>query len=113
MEEVTEEIVNRFFSPHSQFIQNAPTITDLQAGRGATERFSYTLPTENEIRDVITGVDPDSGTMGYTVDDLLEYFHDSRRGKIGINEKVLEVVRRKTTVVDNDDGNFVWLRWNP
>jgi 3-hydroxyisobutyryl-CoA hydrolase len=72
----------------------------------------YALPTENAIRDVITGEDPDSGAMGYTVEDLLEYFHDSRKGKIGVNEKVLEVVRRKTTVVDNNDGNFVWLRWD-
>ncbi|KAJ6531238.1 3-hydroxyisobutyryl-CoA hydrolase [Mycena capillaripes] len=116
LEEVTTEIVDRFFSPHSSFLKNAPTVTDFDFGgvRAGSERtqLKYTLPTENDIRDVITGQDPDSGTMGYTLDDLLEYFYDSRGGKIGVNEKVLEVVRRKTTVVDNDDGNFVWLRWN-
>jgi len=114
LEEVTDEIVDRFFSPHSEFLKSAPTVTDFGGVRGPSERtqLKYTLPTENDIRDVITGQDPDSGTMGYTVDDLLEYFYDSRQGKIGVNEKVLEVVRRKTTVVDNDDGNFVWLRWN-
>ncbi|KAF7337953.1 3-hydroxyisobutyryl-CoA hydrolase, mitochondrial [Mycena venus] len=114
LEEVTDEIVDRFFSPHSKFLKNAPTVTDLGSGRAPSERTQpkFTLPTESDIRDVITGEAPDSGTMGYTVDDLLEYFYDSRRGKMGVNEKVLEVVRRKTTVVDNDDGNFVWLRWN-
>lgn len=69
------------------------------------------MPTEAEIRDVITGEDPDSGDMGYTEEDLLEYYHHARSGKIGVGEKVIEVVRRKTTVVDNQDDNSVWLRW--
>ncbi|KAF7363859.1 3-hydroxyisobutyryl-CoA hydrolase, mitochondrial [Mycena sanguinolenta] len=114
LEEVTDEIVDRFFSPHSPFLKNAPAVSDQGVARGASARsqHKYTLPTEKEIRDVITGQDPDSGTMGYTLDDLLEYFYDSTKGKSGVNEKVLEVVRRKTTVVDNNDGNFVWLRWN-
>ncbi|KAJ7024318.1 3-hydroxyisobutyryl-coenzyme A hydrolase isoform 1 [Mycena alexandri] len=117
--EVTEDIVDRFFAPHSKFLKGAPTIgdrdfvpQDVDRGHNKRAAFRYTLPSENDIRDVITGEDPESGTMGYTLDDLLEYFHDSRAGKIGVNEKVLEVVRRKTTVVDNEDGNFVWLRWN-
>ncbi|KAF8205722.1 3-hydroxyisobutyryl-CoA hydrolase [Mycena galopus ATCC 62051] len=112
--EVTDEIVDRFFSPHSQFFKNAPTVSEQGIHRGTSERTQqlYTLPTENEIRDVITGEDPDSGSMGYTIDDLLEYFRDSRQAKMGVNDKVLDVVRRKTTVVDNNDGNFVWLRWN-
>jgi len=112
--EVTDEIVDRFFSPHSQFLKNAPTVSEQGIHRGTSERTQqlYTLPTENEIRDVITGEDPDSGSMGYTIDDLLEYFRDSRQAKMGVNDKVLDVVRRKTTVVDNNDGNFVWLRWN-
>ncbi|KAJ7632999.1 3-hydroxyisobutyryl-coenzyme A hydrolase isoform 1 [Roridomyces roridus] len=114
VEEVTDEIVERFFSPHSKYLANAPTV-ELDAGRGASERtqLRYTLPTEDDIRDVITGADPDSGDMGYTLDDLLEYYHDSRAGKLGVAEKILEVVERKTSLVDNKDGNYVWLRWNP
>ncbi|KAJ7749541.1 3-hydroxyisobutyryl-CoA hydrolase [Mycena maculata] len=114
LEEVTNEIVDRFFSLHSPFLKNAPIVGDeIGVDRGPSERtqLRYTLPTEDDIRDVITGADPNSGDMGYTLDDLLEYYHDSRAGKIGVDEKVLEVVRRKTTVVDNEDGNFVWLRW--
>ncbi|KAJ6490643.1 3-hydroxyisobutyryl-CoA hydrolase [Mycena vitilis] len=118
LDEVTDEIVDRFFSPHSSFLQNAPTLAGFDfhgtAHHAPSERSRrYGLPTEENIRAVITGEDPDSGTMGYTVEDVLEYFHDSRGGKMGVNEKILEVVKRKTTVVDNDDGNFVWLRWNP
>ncbi|KAJ7681777.1 3-hydroxyisobutyryl-CoA hydrolase [Mycena rosella] len=114
--EVTEEIVDRFFSRHSKFLKDTPTIGDITLGeetRGASERgyLKYTLPTENDIRDVIIGADPASGDMGYTLEDLLEYFRDSLGAKSGVDEKILEVVRRKTTVVDNDDGNFVWLRW--
>ncbi|KAJ7481175.1 3-hydroxyisobutyryl-CoA hydrolase [Mycena galericulata] len=117
LEGVTHEIVDRFFSPHSQYLKNVPTIgsRDIGEARGPSERTQqrFGLPTENEIRDVITGADPASGDMGYTVEDLLEYYQDSRAGKIGVGEKVLEVVRRKTEVVDNEDGNFVWLRWKP
>ncbi|KAJ7085687.1 3-hydroxyisobutyryl-coenzyme A hydrolase isoform 1 [Mycena belliarum] len=113
--DVTEEMVDRFFSPHSQFLQDAPTVGDIAFGesRGPSERnqLKFTLPTEEDIRDVITGADPASGDMGYTLDDLLEYFHDSRGGKSGVDEKIREVVSRKTTVVDNHDGHFVWLRW--
>ncbi|KAJ7137776.1 3-hydroxyisobutyryl-CoA hydrolase [Mycena epipterygia] len=115
LEEVTDEIVERFFSPHSKFLQDAPTIGNSVGEaviRGASERkLRYALPTENDIRDVITGADPASGDMGYTLDDLLEYFYDSRGGKMGVNDKIIEVARRKTTVMDNEDGNFVWLRW--
>ncbi|KAJ7161513.1 3-hydroxyisobutyryl-CoA hydrolase [Mycena crocata] len=114
LHEVTDEIVDRFFSPHSKYLQNAPTLVQ-DAIQSSSERaqLNYGLPTENDIRDVITGEEPDSGDMGYTLDDLLEYYHDSRANKIGVSDKVLEVVRRKTTVIDNDDGNSVWLRWNP
>ncbi|KAK7038109.1 mitochondrial 3-hydroxyisobutyryl-CoA hydrolase [Favolaschia claudopus] len=117
LEEVTDDIVDRFFSPHSSYLRNAPTVSEMiiepGSERGASQRIQarYTLPTENEIRDVITGEDPDAGTMGYTLDDLLEYFHDARQGKMGVNEKILDVVQRKTFVVDNDDGHAVWLRW--
>ncbi|KAF7295519.1 3-hydroxyisobutyryl-CoA hydrolase, mitochondrial [Mycena indigotica] len=119
VEEVSDQIVERFFSPHSPYIENTPTIGSAESfgevPRGASERMQmrFALPTEDEIRDVITGADPDSGDMGYTVDDLLEYFHDTRAGKAGMTEKILEVVRRKTIFVDNQDGNFVWLRWDP
>ncbi|KAJ7074090.1 3-hydroxyisobutyryl-coenzyme A hydrolase isoform 1 [Mycena amicta] len=119
LEDISDEIVDRFFSPHSIYIKDAPKIGGdelfAEYERGASQRtqMRFTLPTENEIRDVITGADPASGDMGYTVDDLLEYFHDKRAGKAGMTEKILEVVRRKTTVVDNQDGNFVWLRWDP
>ncbi|KAJ7217127.1 3-hydroxyisobutyryl-CoA hydrolase [Mycena pura] len=120
LEDVTEEIVDRFFSPGSPYLRDASAIgdglsNDGSVARGPSERtqLRFALPTENDIRDVITGLDPASGDMGYTLDDLLEYYHDKRAGKLGVSEKVLEVVRRKTTVVDNNDGNFVWLRWNP
>nr|GAT43818.1 3-hydroxyisobutyryl-CoA hydrolase [Mycena chlorophos] len=121
LEDVSDEIVDRFFSPHSTYIVNAPIIREHEflapedhVDRTASERkqMRFTLPSEDDIRDVITGADPDAGDMGYSLDDLLEYFHDKRAGKIGVAEKILEVVRRRTTLVDNADGNFVWLRWD-
>ncbi|KAF7311354.1 3-hydroxyisobutyryl-CoA hydrolase, mitochondrial [Mycena kentingensis (nom. inval.)] len=115
LDEVSDEIVDRFFSPHSMYIQDAPKINLEELGRhpNAKRQLRFALPSENDIREVITGEDPASGDMGFTLDDVLEHFHDQRGGKIGVGDKILEVVRRKTSVVDNEDGNYVWLRWDP
>ncbi|CAK5265184.1 unnamed protein product [Mycena citricolor] len=115
LEDVTDEIVDRFFSPHSKYLAKAPTVGHTSFdNRGTNERtLRFGLPTELEISRVITGEDPDSGDMGYTLDDLIQYFHETKDGKMGVEKKIRDVVSRKTTLVDNNDGNYVWLRWNP
>ncbi|KAJ7286295.1 3-hydroxyisobutyryl-coenzyme A hydrolase isoform 1 [Mycena rebaudengoi] len=108
LEEVTDEMVDRFFAIDSPFLENAPALK----GSPSARIQRYGLPTEDDIRNVITGANPDSADTMYTLDDLLEFFDEARSGKIGVDEKVLEVARRKTVAVDNGgDGNFVWLQW--
>ncbi|KAG7448221.1 3-hydroxyisobutyryl-coenzyme A hydrolase isoform 1 [Guyanagaster necrorhizus] len=71
----------------------------------------YSLPTEKEIEDIIRGNDIDSPGTGYTIDEVVEKVFEHHDGKVGIREKVLEIVERKCKIVDNADGNFVWVSW--
>ncbi len=49
--------------------------------------------------------------QGYTVDEVVEKVLEHHNGKMGIREKVLEIIERKCKIVDNADGNFVWVSW--
>lgn len=111
--EVTDEIVDRFFARNSAYLKDAPLLTvpkpfdEVPIPKPTT----YTLPTEADIEAVITGYPPKGGSTGITYNELLEKFDRFHNGKIGVARKVTDVVERKCEVVDNNDGNFVWLKW--
>lgn len=109
---VTPDIVSRFFDPKSTYLEGAPTI-NLAEGIDHQERSisKYALPTEKEIGAVVLGQHPSGGDMGLQVSELLTRFAELRPGKIGVKEKVLEVVERRCELVDNGDRNRVWLKW--
>ncbi|KAK0441016.1 3-hydroxyisobutyryl-CoA hydrolase [Armillaria borealis] len=71
----------------------------------------FGLPTEKEIEAIVRGNDIDSPGTGYTVDEVVEKVLEHHNGKMGIREKVLEIIERKCKIVDNADGNFVWVSW--
>lgn len=71
----------------------------------------YALPTEEEIGSMVRGSHPSGGHTGIRLDELVSRFKELRAGKMGVAEKVTEVASRKCKVVDNKDGNFVWLKW--
>ena len=73
--------------------------------------MKYALPTEDEIGSVVRGSHSSGGGTGIRLDELVSRFHDLRQGKMGVKGKVLEVAKRKCEIVDNEDGNFVWLKW--
>lgn len=73
--------------------------------------MKYALPTEDEIGTMVRGSHNSGGGTGIRLDELVSKFNDLRPGKMGVKEKVIEVARRKCEVVDNKDGNFVWLKW--
>ena len=54
---------------------------------------------------VITGETPDAGSLSMSKSEIVNFFLKNRKSKIGIPEKVMEVLVRKTTT--HDDG----LRW--
>jgi 3-hydroxyisobutyryl-CoA hydrolase len=113
IKDVTPEIVSRFFDAESLFLKDAPSLSlpeDLTPGTPCNPR-KYTLPSEEEIGSVVMGSHATGGGLGVRIDELLARFAELRPGKMGVKEKVLEVVQRKCEVTDNRDGNRVWLKW--
>lgn len=112
LNEVSDEIVSRFFDPTSPYLNLVPTLMIPADSSIATRKpMKYALPTEDEIGSLVRGSHTSGGGTGLRLDELVSKFNDLRQGKLGVKEKVLEVANRKCEVVDNGDGNFVWLKW--
>ncbi|THV07797.1 3-hydroxyisobutyryl-coenzyme A hydrolase isoform 1 [Dendrothele bispora CBS 962.96] len=113
VEEVTDKILDRFFNPKSEYIQNVPQFTVPDNMKSAPIRPSrFALPTEIEIKDMVIGQHQASGDTGLTLEELVSNLENLYDHKIGVREKVMDVAARKCKVVDNADGNQVWLKWN-
>ncbi|KAJ8700053.1 3-hydroxyisobutyryl-CoA hydrolase [Pleurotus ostreatus] len=112
LEDVSPADVAKFFSRDSAYLTSAPRLT--LPGHLATtlsNPMQYALPSEEEIGSVVRGSHKSGGSKGLRLDELIARFEDLRGGKMGVKEKVTEVASRKCEVVDNADGNFVWLKW--
>lgn len=113
IEEITPKIVARFFDPESPFLRDVPSLNlpaELVSGTIANP-WKYALPSEDEIRSLVLGSHVSGGGLAFTLEELLARFAEMRPGKMGVKEKVLEVVQRKCELTDNNDGNRVWLKW--
>lgn len=110
---VTDEIVSRFFDPKSSYTTSTPALQIPEPFQNVTipNPSLYALPTEEDIAAVVKGYPPRGGGTGITYEELLEKFDNFHNGKLGVTEKVTDVAARKCDVVDNGDGNFVWLNW--
>ncbi|EAU88738.2 3-hydroxyisobutyryl-Coenzyme A hydrolase isoform 1 [Coprinopsis cinerea okayama7 len=114
LEDVAPEAVSRFFDSTSSFIQGLPAL-EIPQGLEAipdNRHLKYALPTEAEIGAVVKGSHPGAGDMGWTAEEVQTFFSKQYPGKHGVREKVEEVLQRRCTIIDNVDGNFVWLKWN-
>jgi len=113
LEEVTDEILDKFFNPESVYLQNLPEFSVPEHLKSAPIRPSrFALPTELDIKDMVIGKHQASGDTGLTLDELVSNFENLYDHKTGVREKVMDTVARKCQVVDNADGNKVWLKWN-
>ncbi|ORZ19549.1 ClpP/crotonase-like domain-containing protein [Absidia repens] len=92
---------------------NAPS--DLTLDMLTTKDFKqyphrkYMLPTEDDIKNVVTGEAADVGNYALTRDEVVDYLVRERNGKQGVKQKVNEVLARKTKVLENQDGQT--LKW--
>ncbi|TFK42453.1 3-hydroxyisobutyryl-CoA hydrolase [Crucibulum laeve] len=113
IDKVSEEIVDRFFNPTSKYLAAAPRLEipkHLATGILANPN-KYALPSEAEIGAVVRGEHPSGATGSIRLDELLARFAELYPGKLGVKERVLEVANRRCELVDNADGNVVWLKW--
>lgn len=116
VEEVSPEIVSRFFATKSPYIEQTPTLSvpgNMQ--RNATDPMRFALPTEEAISRRFRNHDRSTESAIIALPDLLQHFDGLdvlRPGKQGVKEKVLEVVQRRCEFVDQGDGSErYWVRW--
>jgi len=112
LKEVTSSIVSRFFEPESPYLAGAPklTISD-EASDRVSDAMRFALPSEKEIGSVVMGQHSSGGEMSLQMEELLGRFGELRPGKMGVKEKIVEVIERRCDLIDNADGNRVWLKW--
>lgn len=113
LKEVAPDIVSRFYDPDSPYLEGAPKLHILEdlTSNLISNPMKFALPTEMEIGSVVTGQHASGGEMSIRIDELLARFVELRPGKMGVKEKILEVIERKCDLIDNADGNRVWLQW--
>ena len=118
LDDVSAEVVANFFEPKSPYLTLAPELTipaDLTSGTELNP-VKYALPSEEEIGSVVTASGTKSGThvsKGIQFDELMKTYAKKRGGKLGVKEKIYEVVQRRCKLTDIVGGNRVWLEWKP
>ncbi|KAJ3876567.1 3-hydroxyisobutyryl-coenzyme A hydrolase [Lentinula edodes] len=111
LEEVSDEIVDRFFHEKSPYLESVPEFKHPFAPGESREYVEYALPTETAIKDMVTGEHPNGGDTGITLNELVSSFENITDSKMGVREKIQEVAARRCELIDNADGNRVWLKW--
>ncbi|KZT02305.1 3-hydroxyisobutyryl-coenzyme A hydrolase [Laetiporus sulphureus 93-53] len=117
LEEVKDEFVEKqFFGTYSPEAngQTAPKLAPpewLANHAKPTLPMKYALPTENEIGQMVLGAHKASGGTALTLEELLAQFDDMRRGKMGVKEKVREVVARRCQTEEDAQTGQKWLKW--
>lgn len=118
LEGVTDNIVDRFFAVikpekgSNEYLNDAPELKVPLEQRRVSPLFrDYALPHEDEIASMVKGAHHSGGGTTLTFEELIAKFEALKEGKSGVRQKVAEVAARKCEVIDNKDGNFVWLRW--
>lgn len=87
-----------------------PRLNFAQSDRPAYKDYPwhFGLPTENHIRDVVTGDARGSGDLAKTREEVVHWFVRETKGKVGVEDKVNEVLSRKTTA--GEGGTLKWER---
>lgn len=109
------EVLAKFFSKYSPERGTAPSITlpehlNLQPSNTGSP-MRYALPMEDEIKQLVVGNHKTSGGTTITQAELIQHLETLRRGKMGIREKVNEVVARRCVEHVDKESGAKWLKW--
>jgi len=109
LEEISREtIYANFFSADSPYLQSIPRM-DFQPGV-SRDPMQYALPSEEAIGLVVRGYDRSSGSTAVSMDEVIARFQESERpAKLGLMEKISEVVDRKCNT--KWIGDQAYLEW--
>lgn len=69
----------------------------------------YMLPTEEDVKRVVTGEAADAGSYALNREEVVEYFLRERNGKQGVKNKVLEILNRKTEYLKGGEQTLKWV----
>ncbi|CAM0138627.1 unnamed protein product [Umbelopsis sp. WA50703] len=69
----------------------------------------YALPSEHDIKLVVTGEAPDIGNYALSEKEVVDWFLKEHKGKRGVEEKVKAVLKQQTTTVG--EGEAQGLKW--
>ncbi|KAH8551806.1 ClpP/crotonase-like domain-containing protein [Umbelopsis sp. PMI_123] len=101
----TKDIMNRYF--------NTPPAHELEflsdKDYSQYPHRKYALPTENDIKLVVTGEAPDIGDYALSEKEVVDWFLKERKGKRGVAEKVKAVLKQHANVVG--EGEAQSLKW--
>ncbi|KAF9351673.1 hypothetical protein BGX26_010368 [Mortierella sp. AD094] len=98
-----EQILGVYFrnqSPKALSLSNTTSFREYPYRR-------YALPSEYEIRKIVTGEAQGSGPLQLTAEEVAEVCVKKSGGKIGVREKVMEVLSRKVT--NGPEGELKWI----
>ena len=110
-----DEIHTKFFGQYSPENGTAPALEVPQGIEVNTSKtgnpMRFALPTEVEIRQLVRGDHPASGGSALTKKQLIEKVMSFHMGKMGVREKVLDVIERKCVEVANVGDDEKYLKW--
>ncbi|KAF9923815.1 hypothetical protein FBU30_006127 [Linnemannia zychae] len=98
-----EQILGQYFrnqAPKALSLSNSQTYRQYPYTR-------YALPSEEEIRQIVRGESQGSGPLQLTADEVADVCVKKSGGKIGVREKVMEVLSRKVT--KGPEGELKWI----
>ncbi|KAL7341933.1 3-hydroxyisobutyryl-CoA hydrolase [Rhodotorula toruloides] len=117
LSQVTDDHIQKTFFAHPPPFTNPPlpklNLSRMQRAQGAypTYRVSphakWLLPTERDVEKVVKGEDAGSDEYAVTRQEVVERLVARWRGKVGVAEKVEEVLSRKTVVAEQDTLKWV------
>ncbi|OAX40266.1 ClpP/crotonase [Rhizopogon vinicolor AM-OR11-026] len=103
--QVSDAIVGQFFEEDSSFLRAMPTLTPSDFLSDIKQNpLKFALPSEDTIRRVVKS---SASKDSITLSDLLAHLDNLTSGKQGVEEKVLEVVRRKCDVTGSRGSEVV------
>jgi len=111
LDEVSEEeVVAKFFDTKSPYLTLAPELTIPADSTPGTrlDPEKYALPSESKIGSEVKAFDDGRGIQ---YEKLLQIFTKLQPGKLGVKEKIYEVVQRRCELADGGIGNKIRLKW--